>query len=330
MLSDDRNGSEPMTIGETLTRCNPQEHPRDGSNGVLVAEDDPMFRRILKSWVETWGYQVTVAEDGEKAWNILQQETQPELLILDWVMPGIDGAELCHRIRARQSTPYQYILLVTAKDDTEDVVAGLEAGADDYLIKPFERNELRARLRVGRRILLLQAGLIQAREDLRFQATHDALTGIWNRRALLDLLQREIERASRSQASTGLLMLDLDHFKQVNDTHGHLAGDAVLREVSLRITQVIRSYDLVGRHGGKEFLVVLPGCDPQQTLQSAERIRSAVAAQPVLVDHSEIYVTISVGATATTSNTSEKQILAIADTALYQAKNAGRNCTALL
>ncbi|MGC2194915.1 MAG: diguanylate cyclase [Terriglobales bacterium] len=319
-----------MPLGETLAHCNPQERSGSGSSRVLVAEDDPMFRRILKSWLETWGYQVTIAEDGEKAWDILQQETQPELLILDWIMPGIDGAELCHRIRARQRTPYQYILLVTAKDDTEDVVAGLEAGADDYLTKPFERNELRARLRVGRRILMLQAGLIQAREDLRFQATHDALTGIWNRRALLDLLQREIERASRSQTSTGLLMLDLDHFKEVNDTHGHLAGDAVLREMARRVTQVIRSYDLVGRHGGEEFLVVLPGCDPQQTLQSAERIRSVVAAHPVIVDYSEIHVTISVGATATTANASEQEILAIADTALYQAKNAGRNRTVLL
>ena len=126
-----------------------------------------MFRKILKSWLESWGYQVTLAEDGEKAWNILQQETQPELLILDWIMPGIDGAELGHRIRERQKTPYQYILLVTAKDDTGDVVTGLEAGADDYLTKPFDRNEPRARLTVGRRILTLQDGLTTRKSTLR-------------------------------------------------------------------------------------------------------------------------------------------------------------------
>jgi len=300
------------------------------SYGVLVAEDDPIFRTILTRWLETWGYAVTIAEDGEQAWKILQQEAQPELLILDWVMPGVDGAELCHRIRARQRTPYQYILLVTAKDNTEDVVAGLGAGADDYLTKPFERNELRARLHVGKRILTLQDGLIRAREDLLFQATHDALTVIWNRRALLDLLQRELERASRSGGATGLLMLDLDHFKQVNDTYGHLAGDDVLREVAARIMQVIRSYDLVGRHGGEEFLVVLPGCDQSQALQSAERIRATIEAKPVIVDDSTIRVTVSIGATSAVSCTSEKDLLAIADTALYQAKDAGRNRAVLL
>ena len=234
-------------------------------------------------------------------------------------------------VAAKVSMENQYILLVTAKDDAEDVVTGLEAGADDHLTKPFDRSELRARLRVGRRILTLQKGLIQAREELRFQATHDVLTGIWNRGALLDLLQREIERARRSQSPTGLLMLDLDHFKTVNDTYGHLAGDVVLREVARRISEVVRSYDLVGRYGGEEFLVVLPGCDKDRALQSAERIRSVIAENPVLAAGAEILVTASIGVTVTTVSTvAEKEILAIADTALYQAKSAGRNCTAAL
>jgi diguanylate cyclase (GGDEF)-like protein len=316
----------PMKTAETL--IDPVSPATDLS--VLVAEDDPMFRRILKSWLENWGYRVILTEDGEKAWDILQQENQPEMLILDWVMPGIDGAELCHRVRQRQRTPYQYVLLVTAKDDSADVVAGLDAGADDYLTKPFDRRELRARLTVGRRILALQDGLIRAREELRFQATHDVLTGIWNRRATLDLLQREIERASRTQGSTGLLMLDLDHFKNVNDTYGHQAGDAVLREVARRVMQVIRSYDFLGRHGGEEFLVVLPGCDRTQVLHSAERICSAVAAAPVLADQDEIVVTTSIGATAVSGNACEKEILALADAALYQAKTEGRNRAVLL
>ncbi len=319
-----------MTIDEKVKGDIASETSGPSAFRVLVAEDDPMFRRILKHWLESWGYSVTLAEDGTQAWEILQQESQPELLILDWVMPGVDGAELCHRVRARGRTLYQYILLVTAKDNSDDVVTGLEAGADDYLTKPFERNELRARLRVGRRILTLQAGLIQAREDLRFQATHDALTGIWNRRASLDLLQREIERASRTQSSTGLLILDIDHFKQVNDSYGHLTGDTVLREVASRITHVVRSYDLVGRHGGEEFLVVLPGCDREHALQSAERIRSAIESQPFVVDELQVRVTISIGATSSTSGMSEKEMLTIADAALYKAKNAGRNCTALL
>jgi two-component system, cell cycle response regulator len=284
-----------------------------------------MFRRILKNWLESWGYRVTLAEDGEQAWNILQQETQPELLILDWIMPGVDGAEICHRLRTRQNAAYQYVLLVTAKDGSADVVAGLEAGADDYLKKPFDRHELRARLMVGRRILSLQDGLIRAREELRFQATHDALTGIWNRRAALDLLQREIERASRTGGSTGLLMLDLDHFKKINDSYGHLAGDAVLREVTSRVLRVIRSYDFLGRYGGEEFIVVLPACDRAQAEQSAERIRVAVASSPVFAGSEEIPVTASIGVTSVAVNVSEKEILAVADTALYQAKSSGRN-----
>ena len=314
--------------GTPASQPEPKPHG-DDANEILIAEDDPVFRKILKSWLESWGYRVTVAEDGEQAWDILQQPSQPELLILDWVMPKLDGAEICHRIRERERTPYPYILLVTAKDDTEDVVAGLESGADDYLTKPFERNELRARLRVGKRILSLQDNLIRAREELRFQATHDVLTGIWNRAALLDLLRREIERGGRTQSSTGLLMLDLDHFKRVNDTLGHQAGDLVLQEVARRITRVIRSYDFLGRHGGEEFLVILPGCDRTQAEQSAERIRLAVGQEPIVADNLRILVTVSIGVTAA-YHSSEREILAIADTALYQAKHAGRNCTVVL
>src|SRR5437868_1531512 len=147
---------------------------------VLIAEDDPMFRRILQSWLKGWGYKVTVAEDGAQAWESLQQEPSPELLILDWVMPEVNGLELCRRVREVQRSPYQYIMLVTGKDAKQDIVTGLEAGADDYITKPFDRDELQARLRVGNRILTLQRGLIAAREEVAYQATHDLLTGIWN------------------------------------------------------------------------------------------------------------------------------------------------------
>ncbi len=298
---------------------------------MLIAEDDAMFRRILQSWLESWGYQVVVAEDGAEAWNILQQDHPPELLILDWIMPEIDGTELCRRIRERKRSPYQYILLVTGKDDRQDVVRGLEAGADDYLTKPFDRNEFQARLRVGRRILTLQHDLINARDELQFQATHDILTGVWNRGAVLDLLHRELERAARARTSTSVLMLDLDHFKKINDTYGHLTGDAVLREVANRITQSVRSYDLVGRYGGEEFLLVLAACGKSEIEQSADRIRLAIASTPILSVSSEIAVTASIGATVIADGgVTQEEILLTADKALYQSKNDGRNRVTIL
>jgi two-component system cell cycle response regulator len=310
--------SVPLSSSDSTTGNSPRR--------VLVAEDDAMFRRILQKWLENWGYQVIVAEDGGKAWSILQQERPPELLILDWMMPEIEGVELCRRIRERQRPPYQYILLVTGKDDKEDLVRGLEAGADDYLTKPFEQNELRAHLLVAKRILKLQQDLINAREELRSQAMHDALTGIWNRGAVLDQLSRELDRSTRANTTTGVLMMDLDHFKKVNDTYGHLTGDAVLREVAKRVTESVRSYDTVGRYGGEEFVVVLPNCGKAAIEQFAERIRLAIASVPSLTDPAKITITVSIGATiAAAELRSTNDILAAADEALYQAKEAGRN-----
>jgi two-component system, cell cycle response regulator len=309
------------------------ENSKEGESckRVLVAEDDVLFRKILQSWLRAWGYNVALAEDGTKAWAILQEENPPELLILDWMMPGIDGTELCRRIRDRQRGPYQYILLVTARDDKQDHVRGLDAGADDYLTKPFDRSELRARLRVGRRILTLQDDLIRAREELRFQATHDVLTTLWNRGALLDLLQCELQRATRCGHTTGVLMLDLDHFKNINDTYGHLAGDVVLKEVANRISRTIRAYDLVGRFGGEEFLVVLPECDKRELEVTSDRIRAAIGNAPIAAASTEITVTTSIGGTvAATGMTEEKEVLGTADSALYRAKDAGRNRTVIM
>ena len=248
------------------------------------------------------------------------------MLILDWMRPEIEGVELCRRIRARQRPPYQYILLVTGKDDKEDLVTGLEAGADDYLTKPFEQNEFRAHSLVAKRILKLQQDLINAREELRSQAMHDVLTGIWNRRAVLDQLSRELDRSTRANTTTGVLMPDLDHFKKINDTYGHLTGDAVLREVAKRVTESVRSYDTVGRYGGEEFVVVMPNCGKAGIEQNAERIRLAISSVPILTDPAKITITVSVGATVATAGAgSNNDVLTAADGALYQAKEAGRN-----
>jgi two-component system cell cycle response regulator len=197
---------------------------------ALIAEDDPIFRHVLESWFKRWDYRVTAVENGLDAWQVLQREDAPQLAILDWMMPGMDGIELCRKIRSRDLGPYQYLLLLTAKDDKQDVVTGLEAGADDYLTKPFNVDELRARVRAGKRILDLQAALIRAQKDLQFEAAHDRLTAIWNRGAILDLLKGELERSRRSQDSLGIIMVDVDFFKKINDSYGHLVGDTVLQE----------------------------------------------------------------------------------------------------
>jgi two-component system cell cycle response regulator len=307
--------------------------PGSSCDRVLVAEDDAMFRRILQSWLENWGYRVTIAEDGARAWEILQHELPPQLLILDWMMPAINGLELCRKVRDRNQVPYQYILLATAKDAKQDLVRGLEAGADDYLTKPFDKSELQARLRACNRILTLQDDQIRAHEQLRFQATHDTLTGVWNRGAILETLRRELDRAARSKTATGLLMLDIDHFKNINDTYGHLIGDAVLKEVTQRIIKAVRGYDSVGRYGGEEFVIVLPGCSREQIDHGAERIRSAVDNGPIVASESKVSVTVSIGAAVTTVEKhgliSDTEMLAAADSALYRAKKIGRNRTVL-
>jgi two-component system, cell cycle response regulator len=320
-------GGKPMSIPEPEnTTLLEFERPGSSCDRVLVAEDDAMFRRILQSWLENWGYRVAVAEDGAKAWNILQQNLPPQILILDWMMPEMNGLELCRKVREQNRVPYQYILLATAKDAKQDLVRGLEAGADDYLTKPFDKSELQARLRACTRILTLQDHQIKAQEQLRFQASHDPLTGIWNRGAILETLHRELERAARAESAVGVLLLDVDHFKTINDTHGHLTGDGVLREITQRMIKAARTYDSVGRYGGEEFLIVLPGCSKGQIRQSGERIRSAVDNGPIRINGSEISVTVSIGAAvAPRGTTSETEMLAAADAALYRAKEIGRN-----
>jgi two-component system cell cycle response regulator len=304
------------------------ERPGSACNQVLVAEDDAMFRRILQSWLENWGYTVTLAEDGAKAWDVLQQEAPPQVLILDWMMPEINGLDVCRKVREQNRDPYQYILLATAKDAKQDLVRGLEAGADDYVAKPFDKNELRARLRACNRILTLQQGQMLAQEQLRFQATHDPLTGVLNRGAILETLRRELERSARSNSSTGLLMLDIDHFKKINDTHGHLTGDYALREVTHRLLNSVRTYDSVGRYGGEEFLVVMPGCAGDELDHGAERIRAAVDSGPMELNGVTLSITVSLGAAVTDGGSiTDLQILAAVDSALYHAKSIGRNRT---
>ena len=296
---------------------------------VLIAEDDPIFRRVLQSWLQKWNYCVTSLENGLDAWNALQQENSPQMAILDWVMPGLDGIEVCRRIRSHQQAPYKYVLLLTGKESKEDVVAGLDAGADDYLTKPFDVNELRARVRAGKRILELQGELVEAHTKLQFEAAHDHLTGLWNRGAIMDLLQREIQRTVRNGEPMGVIMADLDHFKRINDSYGHQSGDVVLREVAHRLLESVRNYDYVGRYGGEEFLIVLTACAPSALADTAERIRIHVSEKTVDTDTGPISVTISIGLAAQHAAgpelTTGEELVRAADSALYSAKANGRN-----
>ena len=294
---------------------------------VLAAEDNPVFQSMLHSMLTKWGYEAMVARDGNEAWGLLQSEDAPRLAILDWMMPGMDGVEVCRRVRAAGREPYQYILLLTARNESQDLVDGMEAGADDYLTKPFNAHELRVRLRAGRRILDLQEQLVLAREALREQATHDGLTGLLNRAAILQVLHNEADRASREGHPLSLLIADYDHFKLVNDTHGHLAGDAVLREGARRMKSVVRRYDALGRYGGEEFLVVLPSCDPACAHAEAQRLREAIASEPFPVGGASLRVTCSVGVScrAKPAISQVDALIREADLALYTAKNRGRD-----
>jgi two-component system, cell cycle response regulator len=320
----------PVDLGATRSDSRPSlEAKASQVNTALIAEDDPIFRRILESWFKKWDYRVTAVDNGLAAWEILQKEDAPQLAILDWMMPGMDGIELCRKIRSRNQGPYRYVLLLTAKDEKQDVIAGLEAGADDYLTKPFDVDELRARVRAGKRILDLQAALIHAQADLQFAAAHDPLTGLWNRGAILDLLRREVSRRQRNRDPLGVVMADIDYFKKINDTHGHLVGDIVLREVTRRLAAGVRPYDVVGRYGGEEFLIVFPGCTASNLIAGAERLRQCVADTPVETSAGPIPVTLSLGLASVEQG--EKEILdseafiRTADEALYAAKARGRN-----
>jgi diguanylate cyclase (GGDEF)-like protein len=244
---------------------------------ILIADDDALSRRLLEKTLTLAGYEVTSVANGRQAVERLSEPDAPRLVLLDWMMPELDGPGVCQQVRKSRDHGYVYMILLTSRESKEDIVAGLESGADDYLIKPFDADELKARLRTGERILHLEDRLVEAREQMRFKATHDHLTTLWNRGVIMDLLGRELTRSQRENGCTAVLLGDVDHFKNTNDTHGHLVGDQVLREVARRLLLSVRSYDFVGRYGGEEFLVVLNNCRPDAAFARAEQIRKKLA-----------------------------------------------------
>jgi diguanylate cyclase (GGDEF)-like protein len=292
---------------------------------ILIADDDPISRKLLERTLLRLGHEVEVVSDGPDAVNALLRADAPRMAILDWEMPGADGLVVCRVVRQR-TAPYIYLILLTGRDRREDVIAGLESGADDFLTKPFDVLELQARIRSGDRVLQLQEGLLEAQEALRVQATSDDLTGLSNRRVILEQLDRELGRARHERKPLAVAMADIDHFKRINDLHGHPGGDAVLRHVARCFQIEVRAYDGVGRYGGEEFLFVLPGCEGDEAAVAMERVRSRVAMNPPQWDGKPLPVTLSVGIAWTGPGECDSATLThTADEALYRAKAAGRD-----
>lgn len=294
----------------------------------MVANDEVVSLRLIVRILERAGFEVVAVTDGRKAVEQLCRADGPRIALLDWMMPELDGPGVCREVR-KYLEHYIHILVLTSRNTKRDAVVALEAGANDYLIKPFDAQELKARIGVGMRILQLEDDLVQAREDMRYRATHDALTALLNRGTILDSLRQALDRARREKDSTTVLMIDLDHFKSVNDRYGHLVGDEVLKEVARRMLTRVRPYDLLGRYGGEEFLVVLNNCASATALARAEDIRNAIAESPIETALGPIPTTLSIGAfSIDDSNILDIQaVLKRADGALYAAKESGRNCS---
>ncbi len=292
---------------------------------VIVADDDAVSRRLVEATLVRAGHEVTVVADGLAAIEVTSRPDSPQLAIIDWMMPGADGLAVCRAIRERVG-PYIYVILLTARQQQQDMIDGLAAEADDFLRKPFDPGELLARIRSGQRILDLQARLLAAQTELRHQATHDALTGLPNRAMAIDHLSRELDRSRRASRPCSVAIADIDHFKRINDTFGHAAGDQVLRACAVRMMAVRRPYDLVARYGGEEFLMLFPDCNLAAAAGIAERLRLAVSDGAIPWEGTPVDLTISIGVASTPDGIGEAtRLVTAADEALYRAKSTGRN-----
>lgn len=294
---------------------------------VLIVDDDPINRNLLSAMLSSTPHEFIDAADGKTAWGLLQKETI-NLVITDWMMPDMDGVELTGRIRKATFPHYIYIILLTARSAQADVIKGLEAGADDYLIKPFDLDELRARVSIANRIIDLERRLRESLERMQKMATHDSLTDLYNRRALYDIADNELARARRENKPVSLAMIDIDHFKRVNDEYGHNIGDQALRMVARVIADNIRTYDTAGRWGGEEFLLVLPGANKDISMQIAERVRVGVESANIqLPGGKQLRLQSSIGVSTSLPEELPNFDLLVrqADEALYDAKDEGRN-----
>lgn len=302
---------------------------------ALIADDDLALRFIMQKMLEGWGFEPVIASDGEAALRIMEEsEEPPRLLLLDWEMPKINGLDLCKRLRTVDTSDPPYIILVTGHAEAEYIQTALDAGANDFVSKPTNSGVLRARIGVGLRTLELQRRLNIANHMLAYRADHDELTGLRNRGAVVERLESELARAQRTNASLAIAILDIDFFKQVNDTYGHPIGDRVLREFADRLRDTFRPYDIVGRYGGEEFIAVCP-IEQSKSFELFERFRTVVEETPFLADDLAISITVSIGVRTLIGDEAKGSqpiltILADADAALYRAKHSGRNTVCMV
>ncbi|NJN80036.1 MAG: diguanylate cyclase [Anaerolineales bacterium] len=293
---------------------------------ILIVEDEPINRKLVKQSLLTAGYEVVEANDGLSAWELFQQEPF-QLIITDWMMPGLNGQELVHRIRTSKQKSYTYIIMLTAMDNEDNVVLGLESGADEYLTKPINSRELVARVASGVRILKLEEQLMQAHQQMETLAMYDGLTNLLNRRALEEFGKGELNKAIRKELPFCIILIDIDYFKSVNDQHGHKIGDIVLQAVAKILSEEIRDYDRIGRWGGEEFISIMPETHIHDAIIVAERMRTRIADTKILIENgASISIHISLGvACSNKQKISLSTLIDSADQALYQAKQNGRN-----
>lgn len=296
---------------------------------VLVADDERVSRTLLMRVLESWGYDAVEADSGAAAWELLNQDDPPRIAIIDWMMPSMDGVEICRRLRDRTDGPLIYTILLTSKTDESALIHALEQGAHDFQTKPANPGELRARLLVGRRFVEADDRLNESLARMEQMAATDALTGVANRRHFFQLAERELYRIQRSRSPVALMVIDIDNFKEINDSYGHAAGDAALCHLVAVCQLSLRRTDVIARFGGDEFVVLLPECDPPTAVQTAERLRHSVNATPVPDKSGAFQVEVTIGVATTAEGSSPVDdigtLLRLADEALYEGKAKGRN-----
>ena len=294
---------------------------------ILLADDEPIARTMLEHWLSGWGYQIVSVKDGQAALETLRADPDIRIAVLDWVMPKLDGVEICRQFRELGQEPYVCFVLLTARDDKSDILRGLDAGADDYLVKPCNPFELRVRLRAAARLLELHDELAAVRKELTAKSTTDPLTGALNRGPALEFLKKELARSERSSLSTSIVMVQMDQLAQIVDGRGGDTGDRMLEESARRFLSVVRNYDLFARTGIGEFLFVLPQCDADQAVEVAARLQYALSGTPATVGMETLRVTASYGVASTSQRPGARmeQLLCAAEHAAQRARSEGRN-----